>query len=251
MFAREGITTDRLLLRSSIWGPTMGTFEPGTSIDVYARSWARDGGMWYYVGASDGMSGWMLGNYVYSEPDYQFTIGLQVGHWRREEAPYPFSNSPGASGGGLTEAEMNMITAQSAARHLSARGVRVDILPTVIPKGYKADAVVAIHADGGPESRRGFFVDRPGQSAVADLEARLSQSIVGEYSAAVDIPYVYRSTRNSRYYYGYYDVARSTPMVLIETGFLSNPIDRTILVNQSDNTGAAIAQGVVEFLNGR
>ncbi|MCL5962499.1 MAG: N-acetylmuramoyl-L-alanine amidase [Chloroflexi bacterium] len=247
--AREGVTTDTLRLRADMWGPIVDVFGPETPVEIYARSWAPDGTMWYYVGDSDGKTGWMFGDFVKTEPIYAHKVGLQVGHWRREEASYPFNASPGSSGGGLGEAEMNLITAKSVARHLSVRGVRVDLLPTVIPKGYKADAVVAIHADGGPSSRRGFFVDRPAQSRVAGLEAQLSNAIVKEYRSASDIPYVYRGTPNSQYYYGYYDVESSTPMVLIETGFLSNDADRRILIDRTEDTGAAITNGIMEFLN--
>lgn len=252
--AREGltgVTTDALRLRADMWGPVLDVVHPETPVDIYARSWATDGTMWYYVGDSAGRTGWMFSDFVRTEPVYAHKVGLQVGHWRREEAAYPFNTASGASGGGFTEAEVNLITAKSAARHLSSRGVRVDLLPTVIPKGYQADAVVAIHADGGPSDRRGFFVDRPARSIVANLEARLSNAIVKEYAAAVNIPYIFRGTPNSRYYYGYYSVQPSTPMVLIETGFLSNAEDRAILTNRSDDTGAAIAEGIMNFLNSR
>jgi N-acetylmuramoyl-L-alanine amidase len=234
-----------------MWGPVLDVVDPDTPVQIYARSWAKDGTMWYYVGDDSGRAGWVFSTFVQTEPLYTHTVGLQVGHWRREEASYPFSAASGSSGGGYTEAEVNLITAESVARHLSARGVQVDLLPTVIPKGYKADAVVAIHADGGPSSRRGFFVDQPARSVVSTLETQLSKSIVNEYSAAVAIPYVYRGTPNSQYYYGYYDVAASTPMVLIETGFLSNAEDRAILTEQSESTGAAIAEGITKFLNSR
>lgn len=176
-------------------------------------------------------------------------VGLQVGHWRNWEAGYPLSANSGASGGGKTEAEVNLAIAQETAKLLRQMGYAVDILPTVIPKGYTADAVVAIHADGSSNpSRRGFFTDRPATSQAAAAEAVLARLIDEEYAAATGLTYVYRGTVNSRYYYGYSRVAPKTPMVLIETGFLSSPADREVIVGRPDLCARGIANGIDRFL---
>jgi len=176
-------------------------------------------------------------------------VGLQVGHYRNWEAPYPYNVNSGASGGGKSEAEVNLAIAQATAAILRADGYVVDILPTALPQGYRADAVVAIHADGSSDpSRRGFFTDRPAKSPVAAAEARLSRLIDQEYAAATGLNYVYRSTVDSRYYYGYYKVTPDTPMVLIETGFLTSPADRQVIVAQPEVSARGIADGIERFL---
>lgn len=176
-------------------------------------------------------------------------IGLQAGHWRAAEAPYPLNVQTGSSGRGKSEAEVNLPIAEAAARALRAAGHAVDVLPTVIPRGYQADLVVAIHADGGPSSRRGFFVDTSFRQATSAAEAKLAKAIADAYSP-IGIPYVFRGTRDSRYYYGYYSVAATTPMVLLEAGFLSNPTDQTVLVDRPDQAGEAIARGILDYLAG-
>jgi hypothetical protein len=174
-------------------------------------------------------------------------IGLQVGHWQAAQAPAPFNTQLGASGGGKSEAEVNLAIAEAAAAELRAAGYVVDLLPTVIPAGYQADLVVAIHADGGAASARGFFVDHSSRPTTAVNEARLAEALTGAYKAA-GIPNVDRSTVNSRQYYGYLSVAPTTPMVLIETGFLTSALDRTVLVQQPTLAGQAIARGIQSYL---
>jgi len=177
-------------------------------------------------------------------------IGLQAGHWRASEAGPPLSTQLGSSGRGKSEAEVNLPIAEAAAQVLRAAGHSVDVLPTVIPRGYEADLVVAIHADGGPSSRRGFFVDTSPRPATASAEAKLAKTLADAYSS-VGIPYVFRGTAASRYYYGYYAVGPRTPMVLIETGFLTNPTDQLVLVDRPDLAGASIARGILDYLASR
>ena len=175
-------------------------------------------------------------------------IGLQAGHWQAAKAPPPLNTQTGARGGGKTEAEVTLAIAQAAASALRAAGATVDILPTVIPKGYAADLVVAIHTDGATStSARGFFVDRSTRARTAAAETKLASALTEAYKS-VGIPNVNRSTANSRQYYGYYSVAPTTPMALIETGFLTSPVDRQVIVDRPNLSGEAIAKGILSFL---
>lgn len=175
-------------------------------------------------------------------------VGLQVGHWRNWEAGPPLSNNSGASGGGKTEAEVNLAIANAAAAYLRERGYEVDLLPTLIPKGYEADAVVAIHCDGASNpNRRGFFTDKPRNAG--PIATALSKAIDEEYAKATGLTYVYRSTVNSSQYYGYRRVSANTPMVLIESGFLTSPADREIIVGRPDLAGLGIANGIMRVLD--
>lgn len=175
-------------------------------------------------------------------------IGLQAGHWRAAEARLPFNASGGSSGGGKTEAEVNLANAEAAAKVLREAGCTVEILPTEIPRGYQADLVVAIHANGGPSSLRGFFVDHSPRRAIVGTDRLLAEAIARAY-ASVGIPHVNGSTRNSRYYYGFRTVDREVPMVLIETGLLTNAWDQQILIGNPSLVGGSIAQGILDFLS--
>ena len=176
-------------------------------------------------------------------------VGLQVGHWRREEAPAPFNRHTGSSGRGLTEAEVNLRIAELTAELLRRVGHEVELLPTWFPAGYRADVVVAIHADGAASpAARGFFADRPARSRVAEAEARLVDALNRAYGMATGIPYVFRGTANTSQYYGYKLVSPETPMVLIECGFLTSPVDQRVLVDRPDLAAQGLANALKKYL---
>src|SRR5205823_8180225 len=89
-------------------------------------------------------------------------VGLQAGHWLTDDVPDELHNlGPGAEAGGWDEWEVNLLIAQAAAKALESDGVQVELLPTTIPIRYRANAFVAIHADGDLDpSLEGFKVAR-------------------------------------------------------------------------------------------
>lgn len=220
----------------------------GTNVDHVQWRADQDGEVvaWVY-GLGEGTTFELVANTVRESNGMR--VGLQVGHWRNWEAGPPLSRNSGASGGGKTEAEVNIAIARETAALLEQMGYAVDILPTAIPRGYAADAVVAIHADGGPSNRRGFFSDTPAKSPVAGAEARLSNLIDQEYATATGLTRVYRSTVNTKRYYGYSRVTAKTPMVIVETGFLTNAADREIIVGRPDLAARGLANGIDSFLS--
>jgi len=289
--AEEGIVVaDQVRLRDDVWGRQVGLLRDGQSVTIQSTKPDAKGETWYLVKTGE-ETGWVSGAYVRPEPSSRSgrsetassatdstnyasfirsvlslgvwqapanvagrTVGVQVGHWRNSEAGYPYNTQSGSSWGGHVESEVNLAIAQRIAARLSALGCKVDLLPTVIPSGYRADVVVAVHADGGPSSRRGFFADRSADNARVPLstaESRLVSLLDQEYGASTGIPYVYRGTVDSRYYYGYYYVSHETPMALIETGFLTNAEDRKVILDQPDLAARGIAEAIELFLAGR
>ena len=174
-------------------------------------------------------------------------IGIQAGHYRCEELPPPLKTQTGATGRGLREAQVTLPIAEEAAKVLRAAGAQVDVLPSGIPRGYRADLVVAVHTDGGPADRRGYFVDFSSRAATQAAEQALAKRITDAYRD-LEIPHVFRGTANSRYYYGYSSVAASTPMVLIETGFLTNAQDQKVIIDRPADVGSRIAKGILDYL---
>jgi len=244
------VTAHGLRLRSGIWGPVIAILPAGTSVRINARTRDQAGSPWYYVTTAGGSLGWLYAGYVAPRPDARARVGIQVGHWRCQEAGYPLNLHPGTELPGLSEVRTNLKIALALSRRLSARGVAVDLLPAAIPPGYRADAVVCIHADAGPSHVRGFFVDRPSRSPVARAEAALAHALVVSYAHATGIPYVNRSTPNSRRYYGFRAVDPMTPIVLVETGCLTNPQDRAVIDDRPDLVADALAAGIDSFLSG-
>lgn len=186
-------------------------------------------------------------------------VGLQVGHWKSKELPEELARlrtSSGAFSDGYAEVDINLAIAQRVEKLLIARGVVVDLLPATVPPAYDADAFVAIHADGATtRSARGFKVATPWRTSQAS--AALADALSAEYGKATGMPRDGAITINMRGYYAFnyrrheHAVARTTPAVILEMGFLTSPTDRAILFNRADRVAAGIANGIIGYLNAR
>ena len=189
-------------------------------------------------------------------PDGPLRVALQAGHWKAREAPAEQAGlrDNGTSGGGKAEWEVNLAIARRAGAMLEQAGYVVDILPTTIPPDYFADVFVAIHADGNPStSVSGYRAaaprrDRTGKAA--DFAALLTKS----YGQATGLPLYPTVTRRMTSYYAFnsrryeHSLHPMTVGVIIETGFLTSPRDRRIIVNAPDRAARGIADAVIEFL---
>jgi N-acetylmuramoyl-L-alanine amidase len=185
-------------------------------------------------------------------PEGTVRIGLQVGHWKAHEAPRELSGlrENGTSWQGTPEWEVNLQIAEEAASLLQDLGYEVDILPAVVPPGYRAHLFIAIHADGSNDSRAsGFRVASPRRDATgraSDFVELLEES----YRKETELRRLSDVTRRMRSYYAFnfrrYEHALH-PMtigVIIETGFLTSPRDRRIIVDDPERA----ARGIVEAI---
>lgn len=185
-------------------------------------------------------------------------VGLQVGHLASDEVPEEIAgirrNKSGARYKQIVERDIVHAIAKKAARTLEKHGVIVDILPATIPPGYSADAVVAIHADGNPNpSKRGFKVASPRR----DLTGKallLEENLFDAYFAATNMPEDMQITSNMRGYYAFnwprfiHTIHPMTPAAIIEVGFLTNGLDRNVIIKKQDKAAEGIAQGILTFL---
>jgi N-acetylmuramoyl-L-alanine amidase len=206
-------------------------------------------------------------------------IGIQAGHWKAMEAPDELAGlrDNGTSFNGKAEWEVNLAIAERTAAALRERGYEVDVLPATVPPSYKADLFISIHADGnnnaavsgyrvaGPSasssSRRGrrsssvtlttaapaVFTERAQKSKTfADL-------LVKTYGEATGIPLVPTVTRRMQNYYAFnarryrHALDPSTVAVILETGFLTSPADRRIIVNDPERSVRGIVAAVTQF----
>jgi N-acetylmuramoyl-L-alanine amidase len=153
---------------------------------------------------------------------------------------------------GLTEAEVNLAIAQEAAILLSRRRYYVDLLGEFDDrlKGYRADALVSVHADScNVPGASGFKVARVTDSAIPEDEDRLVACIYREYQAITGLPRHPSSiTDDMTSYHAFHEIDRNTPGAIIETGFLYE--DRDLLTNRPEKAARGIASGVVCFLEG-
>ncbi|MCS6881120.1 MAG: N-acetylmuramoyl-L-alanine amidase [Oscillochloridaceae bacterium] len=187
-------------------------------------------------------------------------VGLQAGHLRADELPEELARlrtSTGARWGDVTEAELNLAIANRVRALLEAQGVVVDILPATVPPGYDADAFIAIHADGsGNSAARGWKLATPWRASAASRA--LMQAVAASYGPATGLPEDGGGvTFNMKGYYAFsyrryqHAIARTTPAIIIEMGFMTSAADRAVLFGQPERVARGIAEGVLAYLRQR
>lgn len=188
-------------------------------------------------------------------PEGPVRIALQVGHWRADEAP---GELRGLRGGGTSwedmhEWEANHLVARTAADMLEDLGYEVDLLPAVVPPGYRAHLFIAIHADGSDDPRAsGFRVAAP-RSDATGRAARVVDLLASTYARETGIRNLGTTTRRMRNYYAFnfrrYEHALHpmTIAVILETGFLTSSRDRDVILDAPERAARGIVEAVRAF----
>jgi N-acetylmuramoyl-L-alanine amidase len=153
---------------------------------------------------------------------------------------------------GTTEADVNMTVAEEVAALLRRRGYQVDLLKEFDERltGYRASALVSIHADScDVPGASGFKVARVTDSAIPEAEDRLVACLYREYQAETGLARHPSSiTDNMTDYHAFREIDYYTPGAIIETGFLLDDYD--LLVNRPKVVARGVAAGVVCFVEG-
>jgi hypothetical protein len=185
-------------------------------------------------------------------------VGIQAGHWRNSEVPKELEalkkSGRGAIGGWTDEVTVVLEIAERVKTLLEAEGLRVDLLPATVPVDYLADAFVSIHADGNSNpDLSGFKISGPYYDFSGKSEL-LVKELYETYEQATGLPRDPHITRRMSGYYAFnwrrYDHALHpmTPAVIIETGFLTSPEDREIILSDPDRAARGIAEGLLRFI---
>ncbi len=186
-------------------------------------------------------------------------VGIQAGHWLTEDVPpslWRLVEQKGTSWGAVREVDINLDVAKRVATILEGQGIVVDILPATIPAGYAADAFVALHADGdGTGASSGFKLAHGARRT--PYEDDLVASLREHYGAGTGLPYDSGTplSLNMTSYYAFswervtHAASPLTPSTIIEMGYVSNDGDRELLTERADEVAAAIAEGIVRFLD--
>lgn len=194
----------------------------------------------------------LLRNLVLGPP----TVGVQVGHLGARSHPEELASlrtSTGGYGGGHFEVDVNREVAEALAALLSAKGVSVDLLPATVPPGYRADLVVSIHADSSAAAhRRGYksAIFRPKRNS---WDARLKEQVDAAYLSGSQLPDDDENvTGDMLEYYAFnpryrHSLARRTPALIVELGYLSHPLDRELL-ERPERVAELLHDGVIAFL---
>jgi N-acetylmuramoyl-L-alanine amidase len=186
-------------------------------------------------------------------------VAIQVGHWKSDELPDELArlrSSTGAHIDGYTEVELNLLIAKRVEKLLTQQGIVVDLLPATVPPSYDADAFVALHTDGSTSrGARGYKVATPWRTSRAAQQ--LSDALGKAYGDATGLPLSDAITFNMRGYYAFsfqrhtHAIARTTPAVILEMGYLTNAADRALMYNRADTVAAGITNGILGYLRTR
>jgi N-acetylmuramoyl-L-alanine amidase len=180
-------------------------------------------------------------------PSVATRIGIVAGHWG--------SDTGAVCPDGLSEVELNLDVAQRVAHSLQALGYHVDLLEEFDPRleGYRADALISIHADScanypdATPPASGFKVASVEDSLVPEAEARLVACLAQCYAARTGMFFHANSiTYDMIYYHSFYEIDGQTPGAIIETGFMRN--DRPMLTQRADVVAQGIVDGIVCFI---
>lgn len=184
-------------------------------------------------------------------------VGLQAGHWQIADLPGDQARlrDQTGGGGGYREVDINLAVRQAAAALLAAQGVAVDLLPAAVPPSYRAAAFVAIHCDASTDGgAHGYKLARYRESLIGERDDLLSAQLSDVYGPTLGLPLDDGITRAMTGYYVYNrrryqsTIDPRTPAAIFELGFLTNTGDRAILVGQQARIAAALAAGVLRFL---
>lgn len=191
----------------------------------------------------------------WTPPEGPVRIALQAGHWRADEAPRELSGlqSNGTRWRGTAEWEVNLQIAREARAQLEELGYEVDILPAVVPPGYRAHLFISIHADGSNDPQTtGYRVASPRRDATGRAR-RIADLLQETYGEATRLPRLPTITRRMRNYYAFnfrrYEHALHpmTIAVIIETGFLTNASDRRVIMDSPERAARGIVEAVRSF----
>jgi len=217
---------------------------------------------------ADGRTNWAvywqpmseLEKQVYGSPVGSFSprrVGIQVGHWQREDAPDELAAlrfNSGANVPGYSEADTMYDIGILIQEYLAAVNIDVDLLPVKIPVDYQADAFISLHADGSNDASIRGFKTAISRTDFSGRSGLLKNTLDSVYAEATGLPEDYSVTRRMTGYYAFnwrrYDhaVHPQTPAVILETGFLTNTSDRRLLTESPERVARAIADAVIEFL---
>jgi N-acetylmuramoyl-L-alanine amidase len=196
-----------------------------------------------------------LGPADWRPPAGPVKIALQAGHWRANEAPRELSGlkDNGTRWQNLAEWENNLEVARRTQTLLEDAGYQVELLPAVVPPGYRAHLFIAIHADGHRDPTASGFRAASPRRDLTGRAARFAELLEEKYGEVTGLRRIPDVTRRMQNYYAFnyrrYEHALH-PMtigVILETGFLTSPADRSLIVEDRDRVARGIVDAVMAF----
>jgi N-acetylmuramoyl-L-alanine amidase len=184
-------------------------------------------------------------------------VALQVGHLDARAHPDELARlrtSTGARSGGLREVDVNLAVAEALANRLARAGVRVELLPATVPPGYRADVLLAVHADANVDPARRGYKSAHREPPRNRREPWLRRAVDAAYLAAAPLPHDAANVTGAMLdYYAFahrrlrHAAHPATAGLIVELGYLSHPQDRAWL-DRAEAPARALAEGVLGYL---
>jgi len=180
--------------------------------------------------------------------DPNLRIGIISGHWGYDSGT--------VCPNGVTEQEVNLSIATQVQQQLSARKIyKVDLLQEFDQRldGYQGVLLISIHNDSciiSNEFTTGFKIALNGQSSSPERNQRLLNCVYDRYQKETGLSYHPGSiTSDMIDYHAFSEIDPDTTALIIETGFMSNPVDYALLTEHPEKVAAGIVNGILCYLN--
>jgi len=170
-------------------------------------------------------------------------VGIVSGHWKYDGGAMCPDD--------VREVDVAHQIATKVVALLEEEGYRVDLLAEFDPalQGYEANVLVALHIDSCIPGASGFKVARAWNSFIPEVEDELVDCLYEEYERITGLkPHLESITLDMRGYHAFGEVARETPAVIIEMGFMAD--DAELLRHRQDTVAQGIVAGIECFLEG-
>jgi N-acetylmuramoyl-L-alanine amidase len=171
-------------------------------------------------------------------------IGIIAGH--------AGSDSGAVCPDGLKEVDINLAIAEQVVMLLAGYGWHVDQFEEfdVRLNGYRADALLSIHADScNVPGKTGFKVARAEASYIPAPEDRLVTCLSDHYSRITGLAFdEHTITYDMTRYHAFYEIHANTPAAVIEAGFMLD--DRELLTERPEVVANGIVAGLACFIAG-
>lgn len=176
-------------------------------------------------------------------------IGIISGHWGGDDPGTVCLN-------GVTEQQVNLKIASIVQQQLNSKDqYQVDLLQEEDSRlnGYQGVLLVSIHNDScviSNEMTTGFKIAPSTDGNYPDRSQRLADCLFDRYQKVTLLPYHPGSiTPDMTDYHAFREIDPNTSAAIIETGFLSNPIDYAIMTEHPDVVATGIVNGILCYLN--
>ncbi len=181
---------------------------------------------------------------LFTPTPHTIRVGIIAGHTG--------SDSGALCPDGLREVDINLGIARRVVALLESEGWEVDLLEEFDERlsGYRADALVSIHADScNVPNKSGFKVAQAESGYNVEAED-LVNCIIDRYAEWTGLAFDPNTiTYDMRRYHAYYEIDRNTPAAIIEVGFMKE--DRVLLTQKQDVVARGIVDGIKCFIEGR